>query len=307
MQAKPPTIISAKPILAVLVHVPDVAAALSWYERALPGAVRRRILEPEPFDYLEIGGVMLEMVPADEKVTHAAAGSVVYWNTPDFDASLAHLLDVGATLYRGPGDIESGQRMCQVRDPWGNCIGLRGPASRAVSARAQAASCRRATVEDLRAICELGQVVNLLHHQAWPQVFAPASDLARDESHWLQSLLGEASATFVAVEAGLIVGFVTVSVGDENHPLLQPVRFARIGSLCVAERSRGRGIGRALMAEAESWAAGHGATDLRLHVWKFNADALRLYEELGYEVRSLSMGKEAMHEQRQPARGRAGA
>lgn len=161
-------------------------------------------------------------------------------------------------------------------------------------ARAQATSCRRATVEDLRAICELGQVVNLLHHQAWPQVFAPASEPARDESHWLQSLQGEAAATFVAVDAGLIVGFVTVSVVDEDHPLLQPVRFARIGSLCVAERARGRGVGRALMAEAEGWAAGHGATDLRLHVWKFNAAALRLYEELGYEVRSLSMGK-ALH------------
>lgn len=129
MPAKPPTIVSAKPILAVLVHVPDVAAALAWYERALPGAVRRRILEPQALDYLEIGGVMLEIVPADDKVTHAPAGSVVYWNTPDFDASLAHLLDVGATLYRGPGDIEFGQRMCQVRDPWGNCIGLRGPAA----------------------------------------------------------------------------------------------------------------------------------------------------------------------------------
>lgn len=31
-----------------------------------------------------------------------------------------------AALYRGPIGIEAGQRMCQVRDPWDNCIGLRG-------------------------------------------------------------------------------------------------------------------------------------------------------------------------------------
>ena len=128
MQKNAPQIIAAKPILAVLVHVPDVRAALDWYERALPGAIRKKISEPEPLEYLELGGVMLEIVPADEKVTNAAAGSVVYWNTPDFEASLTHLLSVGATLYRGPGDIEHGQRMCQARDPWGNCIGLRGPA-----------------------------------------------------------------------------------------------------------------------------------------------------------------------------------
>ena len=125
-----PQIIAAKPILAVLVHVPDVPAALKWYESALPGAMRKRLSEPEPLEYLELGGVMLEIVPADEKVTNAAAGSVVYWNTPDFEASLSHLLSMGAALYRGPGGIEYGQRMCQVRDPWGNCVGLRGPVLR---------------------------------------------------------------------------------------------------------------------------------------------------------------------------------
>jgi len=25
--------------------------------------------------------------------------------------------------------IENGEAMCQVQDPWGNCIGLRGPSS----------------------------------------------------------------------------------------------------------------------------------------------------------------------------------
>lgn len=34
---------------------------------------------------------------------------------------------VGAELYRGPLDMGDGQRMAQVRDPWGNLIGLRGP------------------------------------------------------------------------------------------------------------------------------------------------------------------------------------
>ena len=121
-----PLIDAQRPILAVLVHVPDVAEALSWYERALPGAVRRSLDLPIAFDYLDVGGIMLEIVPADAKVGSAAAGSVVYWNSPDFEASLTRLLCCGATLYRGPLAVEDGRRMCQVRDPWGNCIGLRG-------------------------------------------------------------------------------------------------------------------------------------------------------------------------------------
>jgi hypothetical protein len=93
---------------------------------ALIGARRRRLDEPWNFEYLDIDGVMLEIVPADSKVRNDAAGSVVYWRVADFQAALEHLLAAGATLYRGPIDIDAGQRMAQVRDPWGNCIGIRG-------------------------------------------------------------------------------------------------------------------------------------------------------------------------------------
>lgn len=113
------------PIAAVLLYVPDVRAATAWYERALVGA--RRTSAVARYEYLDVDGVMLEIVPADEKVANAPAGTVVYWHAPDFAAALRQLLDAGATLYRGPLDIEGGQTMCQVRDPWGNCIGLRGP------------------------------------------------------------------------------------------------------------------------------------------------------------------------------------
>ncbi|HLJ56981.1 MAG TPA: VOC family protein [Chthonomonadaceae bacterium] len=117
---------TGSPIAAVMIHVADLEAALAWYERAFPSAERVRFTEPEPFECLRIGGVLIELVPADEKVASGAAGSVVYWSVPDFEAALAHLQAAGATLYRGPMVIESSQRMCQVRDPWGNCIGLRG-------------------------------------------------------------------------------------------------------------------------------------------------------------------------------------
>jgi predicted enzyme related to lactoylglutathione lyase len=125
-------IIAGGPIVAVMIHVPDVPAALDWYGRALAGATRRRLPPPhDRMEVLDVGGVMVEVVPADDKVAASAAGSVVYWRVADFEAALRHLLSLGATLYRGPGEIEDRMRMCQVRDPWGNCIGLRGPAGRA--------------------------------------------------------------------------------------------------------------------------------------------------------------------------------
>jgi len=115
----------ASPISAVLIHVADVSAALSWYQAAFPGAVPQYLADFD-FTFLQIGPVSLELVPADEKVGAGPAGSIVYWAVEDFDASLAHFLSLGAVLYRGPLAIQDGLRMAQVRDPWGNCIGLRG-------------------------------------------------------------------------------------------------------------------------------------------------------------------------------------
>jgi ribosomal protein S18 acetylase RimI-like enzyme len=152
-------------------------------------------------------------------------------------------------------------------------------------------SYRRATVADLSSICELGQVVNRLHHEAWPHIFVPTPERAEEEAHWLKSLQGEAAATFLASVDGAIVGFVTVHILQEHHCLLQPVQFARVGTLCVSERMRGHGIGPALMEHAERWAVTCGAIDIRLEVWKFNAFAVRLYEELGYEIQSFAMSK----------------
>lgn len=154
---------------------------------------------------------------------------------------------------------------------------------------------REATLEDLHAICVLGQEVSLLHHEAWPQIFAPPLDPGRDASRWQQSIAAPDATTFVAEQASQIIAFITVAVATDSDPLLQPMRFARIDSVCVAAHLRGQGIGRSLIARAEHWALDRGASDLRLNVWAFNERALRLYEELGYAVRSHFLGKVLSH------------
>jgi len=111
-------------VAAVLVHVSDPEAGRSWYSRAFPEAQHLKL--EDGFELLQLQGTSIEIVPADEKVKSGPAGTVVYWRVENFDEAISHLKALGAVLYRGPMNIEQGQRMCQVRDPWGNCIGLRG-------------------------------------------------------------------------------------------------------------------------------------------------------------------------------------
>lgn len=148
---------------------------------------------------------------------------------------------------------------------------------------------REATPQDLPSICALGNAVNAIHHEAFPQVFAAVDEPHRDAAHWASSIAQESATTFVAQESEQVVGFVSVRIINETHLMMQALRYGSIGSICVAQRKRDQGIGRALMQCAQDWVIERGGQELRLHVWAFNARAVQLYEELGYKIRTYAM------------------
>lgn len=111
-------------IVSTLCHVHDWHSATLWYAQAFPQAQRIHH-QPDDFGHLQLGSVALEIINADDKVACGPAGTVVYWAVADLNARLDELLALGATLYRGPMRIEGDEWLCQVQDPWGNCIGLR--------------------------------------------------------------------------------------------------------------------------------------------------------------------------------------
>jgi len=113
-----------KPI-AILVHVPDISVGLEWYKKAFPMATANYLAEFD-FTVLTIGEFMIEIVQADEKVGVGKSGTVLYWSVENVSDAIAFFSSIGATLYRGPLNIENGFVMCQVEDPFGNLIGLRG-------------------------------------------------------------------------------------------------------------------------------------------------------------------------------------
>ncbi len=133
--------------------------------------------------------------------------------------------------------------------------------------------------------------MNRAHHAAWPGLFASDAGPRHGESHWRRCVASTGHQTFVATLNERVVGFIALALGTEEHVLLQRVRFARINTVCVVPDVQGIGVGRAVMALAERWSVDQGATDLRLVVSAFNDGAVRLYEELGFAIRSHAMGK----------------
>ncbi|MGL4573898.1 MAG: GNAT family N-acetyltransferase [Burkholderiaceae bacterium] len=150
---------------------------------------------------------------------------------------------------------------------------------------------RPATPDDLAAICALGKDVNDLHSQAYPWAFVRLNSPDDAAEHWQRSMVGPQTITLVACVQDQVVGFVNAALARDEHVLLFPTLACRIGSVAVRAAHQGKGIGHALMDAIECWARENGAQDLRLNVWNFNQRAIKLYEELGFEMRAHTMGK----------------
>jgi [ribosomal protein S18]-alanine N-acetyltransferase len=79
----------------------------------------------------------------------------------------------------------------------------------------------------------------------------------------------------VAFSNGGLAGYALVA-------LRKGAAAARLYSIAVDRGSGRRGVGRALMAACENYAAAHGRRALRLEVRSDNEAAIALYERLGF-------------------------
>jgi diamine N-acetyltransferase len=152
---------------------------------------------------------------------------------------------------------------------------------------------RAARGDDIPAIVALFGIVDDLHTAAVPWAFRGSSAVPRSSAGNAGSapsieelIAGPRTAILVAVAADRVVGHLVVELMTipSDRPPHVARSFAVIHDLIVAPEARRQGIGRELIAEAERWAKERGVSAVELTVWSFNEDALRLYEELGYET-----------------------
>lgn len=121
-----------------IVYVPDVAASLSFFERAF-GFARRFLHESQTYGELETGDTTLsfaahELARANFRGSHVAAsasadplGMEVAFVTDDVVAAHARALGAGATELSAPASKPWGQVVSYVRCPDGTLVELCTP------------------------------------------------------------------------------------------------------------------------------------------------------------------------------------
>jgi GNAT superfamily N-acetyltransferase len=136
------------------------------------------------------------------------------------------------------------------------------------------ASVRKASLSDIDALTRLFDGYRVFYEKP--------SDPAGARHFLSQRLDREDSVIFLAEdEAGNALGFTQL------YPLFSSVRMRPIwllNDLFVSPEARNRGVARALMQEAQRFAAATGAAGLELATAKDNHAAKSVYEDLGWEM-----------------------
>lgn len=122
----------------VIVYVPDVAAALEFYERGF--AMARGFLH-ESGDYGEVTADGARLAFTSHELGRSAvpvpytpldpaappAGFELTLVTDDVDTAWKTAVEAGATPLAAPHDEPWGQRVSYVRDPFGVLVGIASP------------------------------------------------------------------------------------------------------------------------------------------------------------------------------------
>jgi predicted enzyme related to lactoylglutathione lyase len=103
-------------------EVQDMAKAKEWYTKAL--GIPPYFDEPAYYVGYNVGGYDLGLVPAKDAATRRAPAGVAYWGVQDANAAYKRLLDLGATPVEEIQDVGGGLLAGEVRDPFGNVIGI---------------------------------------------------------------------------------------------------------------------------------------------------------------------------------------
>ena len=108
---------------SVMFFVSDVAKACAWYSKFLD--CEPTYLAPD-FPVLRAASVEICFHLADSKVSSGHAGAVTYFRVNNLAVAISRAEYLGGSVYRGPLEIENGDSICQIADPFGNLLGMVG-------------------------------------------------------------------------------------------------------------------------------------------------------------------------------------
>ena len=143
-----------------------------------------------------------------------------------------------------------------------------------------------ATTKDHDAYCALVSEADALHAQKASRYYRFAGLPSRSKEYFESLLKDPNKAIFLAEFKGSVAGYAHVEARTEpDVPVLVPMKWTNISDIVVGEKFQRKGVGKALMTRAKSWAKEMGSKDVRLSVADFNETAKAFYKKEGFNVK----------------------
>lgn len=136
---------------------------------------------------------------------------------------------------------------------------------------------RRSELEDLHAVVEINMSTLPEHYS----------------DYFFESILKELPEAFIVTElGGKIVGYIMCKLefGFSNFRKLGFVKKGHVVSVAVIPEHRNKGLGKALIQEGISGMASKKCDEVYLEVRVSNESAVKLYEQLGFIIKTKIRG-----------------
>ena len=142
---------------------------------------------------------------------------------------------------------------------------------------------RMASMRDYDELCGLFDELDAFHRAARPEMFQEFDGPPRSREQVARLLADPESTILVAGAADGLAGLaVLVTRPPSVFAGAVPRHVIELDNLIVREASRGRRVGRRLLAAAVEWARQRRATHVEVAVHEFNTDANRFYAAFGF-------------------------
>lgn len=142
---------------------------------------------------------------------------------------------------------------------------------------------RESDWEDLRRLSV--QIHDL--HAAWrPDIYFHSEEPYPREA-FLQGIRDR--LVYVAKLGETVVGYVVLSIMTKSGPGTVEKKVIRLDSICVDEKFRGQGIGKAMMMDVRALSKAFGCREVLLGVHPENDAAVSFYQKCGFRIRTINM------------------
>ncbi len=149
---------------------------------------------------------------------------------------------------------------------------------------------RKAQEKDIERINELLYQVCMIHHQGRPDLFR-AGARKYSEQQLIDILHDEKTPVFAAVDDNdTLMGYAfCIFKETKGDNILTDIKSLYIDDLCVDEKFRGKGVGKALYQAVKKFARENGCYNLTLNVWSRNTSAHEFYLRCGFTPQKTMM------------------